>query len=131
MNYLERTRAFTKRTSKFGGDIINLVMSVKPNHVNKSILSQLIRSSTSIGANYCEASNASSKKDFRNKIFICKKEAQETQHWLQMLSKSNAETTNMTRKYWRECHEFIMIFQAIINSLNKRKNLNGQCLNGK
>ena len=41
--------------------------------VNEPIIKQLIRSATSIGANYCEANNASSKNDFRNKIYICKR----------------------------------------------------------
>jgi four helix bundle protein len=50
------------------------------------LVNQLVRSATSIGANYMEANGASSKKDFQNKIFIYKKEAQETKHWLRMIS---------------------------------------------
>jgi four helix bundle protein len=58
------------RTKKFGKEVIILLKKIKPNYINRSIISQLIRSATSVGANYCEANNASSKKDFRNKIFI-------------------------------------------------------------
>jgi four helix bundle protein len=83
-----------ERTAKFGEDIIGLCQSIKQNTVNRSIVDQLIRSSTSIGANYMEANGASSKKDFRNKMHICKKEAQETQ-----------------RKHWQEAHELVLIFQ--------------------
>jgi four helix bundle protein len=70
----------TERTAKFGEDVIVFCKSVKQDNINKPILNQLVRSGTSVGANYCEANNASSKKDFRNKIFICKKEAQETKY---------------------------------------------------
>jgi len=51
-----------------------LCKSIGLDHVNKSIINQLVRSATSIGANYMEANGASSNQDFTNKIFICKKE---------------------------------------------------------
>jgi len=120
MDYTEKTIILLKRTSKFGENIIELCAGVKPNFINRPIINQLVRSGTSIGANYCEAVNASSKRDFRNRIFICKKEVQETKHWLQMLSKSNADVKDKARMLWRECHEFVMIFQSTINTLNKK-----------
>ena len=110
-----------KRTGNFGENIIVFCKSIKQDNINRSIINQLVRSGTSIGANYCEANNASSKKDFRNKIFICKKEAQETKYWLQMITKCNQENKSEARKLWQECHELTMIFQKIVNSLNKRK----------
>lgn len=110
-----------KRAVKFGENIIVLCKSIKPDNINSSVINQLVRSGTSIGANYCEANNASSKKDFRNKIFICKKEAQETKYWLQMLAKCQPERKEETRTHWKECQELTMIFQAIINSLNKKE----------
>ena len=51
-----------KRTLAFSKDIINLLKAIKPNYLNRNIISQLIRSSTSVGANYREANGASSKK---------------------------------------------------------------------
>lgn len=63
-----------ERTAKFGEAVIDFVKTLKQNSINSPLISQIVRSATSIGANYCEANNASSKKDFRNKIFICKKE---------------------------------------------------------
>ena len=66
------------RTSKFGSEIIIFVKGIKENNINKSIINQLIRSATSIGANYMEADCAESKKDFIHKIGISKKEAKET-----------------------------------------------------
>jgi four helix bundle protein len=88
--------------------------------INKPIINQLIRSATSIGANYMEANGASSKKDFGNKIFICKKEAQETKHWLRMMTKCEPERLEDIRKLWGECQELTMIFQKINNSLRNK-----------
>lgn len=109
------------RTSKFGENIIILCKSVKQDIINKPIIVQLIRSATSIGANYMEANNASSRRDFANKIFISKKEAQETKHWLRMLSTAinDKETTEKLRVLWQECQELTMIFQKITNTLRK------------
>ncbi|TSC74517.1 MAG: S23 ribosomal protein [Parcubacteria group bacterium Gr01-1014_44] len=71
-----------ERTACFGETVIALCKSVKDSIITRPLISQLIRSATSIGANYMEANGASSKKDFINKIFICKKEAQETKNRL-------------------------------------------------
>lgn len=62
-----------KRTSKFGGDVILFCRKLSQDTITKPLISQLIRSATSVGANYMEANAASSKKDFKNKIHICKK----------------------------------------------------------
>lgn len=107
-----------ERTAKFGEDTIEFCKSIKQDIINKPIISQLVRSATSIGANYCEANNASSKRDFRNKIFICKKECQETKHWLRMMAKCVPEVKEEIKKLWKECQELTMIFQKIISSSN-------------
>ena len=90
------------RTLEFGKRIIRLCKSIKFNVVTSKIIDQLVRAGTSVGANYMEAINASSKKDFKNKLFICKKEAQETKYWLAMLKEceSNSEIDSLTQ----ECH---------------------------
>lgn len=110
-----------ERTAKFGENVIGLCKSVKANLICSPIITQLIRSATSIGANYTEANNASSRKDFTNKIFISKKEAQETKYWLRMLSKAidDKEVSEDLRILWKECQELTMIFQKITNSLRK------------
>jgi four helix bundle protein len=83
-------------------------------------LNQLIRSATAIGANYAEANNAASKADFKNKIYIAKKEAAETMYWLTLLSE---HTSNLEEcKYLvQECHFLLMTFQKIISTLNNGK----------
>lgn len=68
------------RTALFGEQLILFLKTLKETTLNKLILLQVIRSGTSIGANYCEADGAESKKDFQHKIGICKKEAKETKY---------------------------------------------------
>lgn len=108
-----------ERTAIFGEDVIKFCKTIGLNTINRPIISQIVRSATSIGANYCEANNSSSKKDFRNKIFICKKETQETKHWLRMLNSCVPERKEELKKLWQEAQELSMIFQKIISSLNK------------
>jgi four helix bundle protein len=102
------------RTSKFGAEIIVFAKKIKENNINKSIINQLIRSATSIGANYMEADCAESKKDFIHKIGICKKEAKETTHWLHMLAIAESDKAEDCRKLWQEAHELTLIFSAIV-----------------
>jgi len=110
-----------ERTAKFGENIIILCKKIGINDYNKSIINQVIRSATSIGANYMEANGVASKKDFINKIYICKKETQETKHWLRMLSTTNEEIIEELRFYWKEAQELTLIFQRIIMSCRKKK----------
>jgi four helix bundle protein len=109
-----------ERTIRFGINIIKFCRENKDLSI-KSIINQLIRSGTSIGANYCEANNASSKKDFGNKIFICKKESQETKYWLRILSSCLLnKQKEKARNLWKECQELTMIFQKIVNTIDKK-----------
>lgn len=108
-----------ERTARFGEAIIKFCLSHKHDTVTKPIINQLVRSATSIGANYMEANGASSKKDFTNKIFICKKEAQETKHWLRMIAACLPEQKEVIRKFWKEAQELTLIFNKISSSARK------------
>jgi len=112
-----KTFDLEERTAKFGESVILFCREINQDSITKPLVSQFIRSGTSIGANYCEANNASSKSDFRNKIYICKKESQETKHWLHMLSIALPDKKEELRKIWKECQELTMIFQKISNKL--------------
>ncbi len=105
-----------ERTAKFGEDIIDFIKTLKQNVINIPLVNQLIRSATSIGANYCEANNASSKRDFKNKIFICKKEASETKYWLRMIAHANPDKKEKCKLLWKEANELTMIFSKIAES---------------
>jgi len=102
------------RTAQFGEATIELAHNIKKNEITRPLISQLVRSATSISANYMEADGAESKKDFRHKISICKKEAKETMHWLRMMAKASATDTGQCRKLWKEVHELTLIFSSIL-----------------
>lgn len=109
-----------ERTAKFGEDIIEFTKTVKRDEIIKPILNQLIRSGTSIGANYCEADGAESGKDFKHKIGICKKEAKETKYWLRMMAKATPIKANECRQLWKEVQELTLIFSSILKPKNKK-----------
>jgi four helix bundle protein len=102
------------RCLKFSQSIIILCGTIKETAITRPLISQLVRSATSVGANYAEANNASSKTDFRNKIYIAKKEANETKYWLKLLAPTNETLL-------QEIQELILIFQSIINTLNRNR----------
>src|SRR3989338_9245987 len=103
-----------ERTAKFGEDIIKFANSFTRNAINNPLITQLVRSGTSIGGNYMEADGAESKKDFRHKIGICKKESMETMHWLRMIVAANPTRNIECREFWQETHEFVLIFSSIL-----------------
>lgn len=107
-----------ERTAIFGEKVIKFVKQLTEDSINRPLINQLIRSATSIGANYMEADGANSKQDFNHKISICKKEAKETLHWLRMVAVANVQYKEICRELWKESHEFVLIFSAI---LKKRK----------
>ena len=111
-----------ERTAVFGENVIKLLKNIPKDLINKPIISQLVRSATSVGANYMEANGASSKKDFRNKIHICQKEAKETKHWLRMLAVCSPKVKNEIRNLWSECQKLTLIFGKITSTLNKKNN---------
>jgi len=105
-----------ERTARFGEKTLEFVVGLSRNEVNKSLISQLVRSGTSIGANYMEADSAESKKDFEHKIGISRKEAKETMHWLRMIARANRDKSDDCRKLWKESQELVFIFSSIINN---------------
>ena len=104
-----------ERTAKFSENLIIFCKLCPKNVITIPLIDQLIRSGTSMGANYCEANGASSKKDFRNKIFICKKESKETQYWLRIIGSSldNENLRKDCQKLLQEARELGMIFSSI------------------
>lgn len=106
-----------ERTARFGESIILFCRSLSQDTIIRPIIIQLIRSATSIGANYMEANGAESKKDFLHKVNICKKESKETMHWLRMLSCAIPSKSDECKKYWQEAKELTLIFSKIC--LNK------------
>ncbi|MBI2888926.1 MAG: four helix bundle protein [Parcubacteria group bacterium] len=103
-----------ERTARFGEDTIEFARQIPKDTVTAPLISQFVRSGTSIGANYCEADCAESRKDFEHKLGICKKEAKETKHWLRMIAKAVPSLKNTAQKLWKESNELQLIFISII-----------------
>jgi four helix bundle protein len=110
-----------ERTALFGEEIIDFAKTLPHDRISNELVKQFIRSGTSIGANYMEADGAESKKDFRHKIALCKKEAKETKHWLRMISKANPDRKIECKNLWQEAQELTLIFSTIINTSRKTK----------
>jgi len=109
-----------ERTAKFGEDVLMLCKTLKVTILNEPIIKQIIRSATSVGANYMEANGACSKKDFCNKIYISKKEALETKHWLRMLlATESGESMDQIKRLLQEAHELSCIFHKIATTTKK------------
>ncbi len=108
-----------ERTTRFSKNVIIFIKTIKPTYLNKNIIYQLLKSSTSVGANYMEANGASSKKDFRNKIYICHKEILETKYWIDLFSETLSEKNKIEqlRKIYKEAQELTLIFNKISSSL--------------
>jgi hypothetical protein len=107
-----------ERTGRFGEMIIEFVKTLERNEINRPLIGQLVDAGSSVGANYMEADGAESKKDFKHKIAICKKEAKESKHWLRMIRKANPHKAAECQRIWQEAHELTLIFSSII--LGKR-----------
>src|SRR5215475_7374428 len=102
-----------ERTGRFGEAIIAFARMIPLTDITRPLVSQLVRSGTSVGANYVEADDADSKKDFRFKIGLCRREAKETKHWLRMIVAAVPQRREEARPLWQEAKELNLIFGAI------------------
>ena len=109
-----------ERTAVFGEEVIKFAKKIPQNPITNPLITQLVKSGTSIGANYCEADDAESKMDFKHKIGICKKESRETKHWFRMIAIAAPELKEEARKLWQEAKELNLIFNSINNKLKKK-----------
>jgi four helix bundle protein len=102
-----------ERTAIFGESIVRLSKKVPHNPTNNRLIDQLVGAGTSVGANYCEANEAVSAKDFRHNISRCMKEAKETKFFLRMVVASEPRLADEARPLFREAHELLRIFGAM------------------
>ncbi|MFC1478988.1 four helix bundle protein [Planctomycetota bacterium] len=118
MNKKEKSKPFDldERTFKFAKDIRGFVKKLTKTISNKEDIKQLIRASGSVGANYIEANEALSKKDFYMRIKICRKEAKESNYWLRLIDVTDDDSLEKQRlDYVQESKELTHIFGAIIS----------------
>lgn len=105
-----------ERTACFGESVIAFCKKVPKGPVTVPLIDQLIRAGTSVGANYCEADDGVSRKDFRNHIGTCRKESRESKYWLRMIAAAVPEMKDEARTIWREAKELNLIFSKIFRS---------------
>ena len=110
-----------ERTAKLAEDVIDFLKTLEQSVLNRRIIDQLVGSCGSIGANYCEAVEAESKKDFSHKMGISKKEIKESKHWLRLLARVHPENKEKIRVLWQETHELLLIFSKIIRSSRAKR----------
>ncbi len=104
----ERTFQFTKRVIEFCKELPRTVENIE-------LIRQEVRASGSVGANYIEANESLSKKDFKMRIKISRKESKESRYWLRLIIETNKLTDNSEGKFLvRESSEFIKIFSSIL-----------------
>lgn len=102
-----------ERTAAFGEHVVKFAKRVPVNPVTMPLITQLVKAGTSVGANYAEANDAESKKDFRHKIGICRKESRESKHWFRMIVAAVPELRTEAATLWQEAKELNLIFSAI------------------
>ena len=116
----KRTYDLDERTAIFGETVIEFVQHVKLTPITSPLVSQLVRSATSIGANYCEAAEAGSDKEFWYRVSISNREARETKHWLRMLAHAVPLCKDDIRVLWKEANELNLIFASICRKGKER-----------
>lgn len=109
-----------ERTAVFGEQVIRFCRALPKTVITEPLIRQIVRSSTSVGANYGEADDSISKKEFRQKIGTCKKEARETKHWLRMIAAAEPDSAAQARDLWKEAHELHLIFATIYRKVSTK-----------
>jgi four helix bundle protein len=102
-----------ERTALLGENVILYARTIAIDAITSPLIKQLVRSATSVGANYCEANDAGSKKEFLYRISVCNREVRETKHWLRMLAVAFPTCKDCARLLWKESHELNLIFSSI------------------
>lgn len=110
-----------ERTARFGENIVRFSQNIPRNPTNNRLIDQIVGCGTSVGANYCEANEGVSKKDFCYSVGRCIKEAKETRFFLRMIAAAEPQNTTKARELYREAGELLLIFCAMRkNSLNNK-----------
>ena len=109
----KRVYDLEERTARFGEAIIDFAKTIPQDSVTNRLIDQLVGAATSVGANYVEADDAVSKKEFLKNIGTCRKEARETKHFLRMIVRAVPDSKPRARKLWLEARELHLIFSKI------------------
>jgi len=109
----KRVYDLEERTARFGEAVIDFARTIPQDAVTNRLIGQLVGAATSVGANYVEADDAVSKKEFLKNIGTCRKEARETKHFLRMVVRAVPDSKSRARILWQEARELHLIFSKI------------------
>lgn len=113
---------FKKRTKQFGLRTIKLAESLPNNWATRTLAHQLLRSATSVGANYRAACRARSRAEFRAKLGICEEEADESLYWMELLIESGKVKASQLKDLMAEGKEILAVIISSIKTSRKRTN---------
>jgi four helix bundle protein len=112
-------RDMAERTKRFALRVVRLVAKLPKNDVGRVIGKQLLRSATSIGANYREATRSSTKKHFTSILVTSLREADETLYWLELLAESNTVKPALIADLTNECRQLVAILAASVKKARR------------
>ena len=108
-----------ERTAHFGENVIDFLKAVRRDDMTSPLVGQLMRAAGGVGANYCEANDAVSRKEFRHRIALCRRESKESKHWLRLIARADDRQLETARTLWKEAKELNLIFASILRGLDK------------
>jgi len=116
MTEIQNTKQYDleDRTLKFGKRVLRLAKALPKNTINFKLIDQFVRSGTSMGANYREANETETKKDFKFRMRICRKEGKETIYWINLIIEANPDFEERIKPLLQETTEIVKIFAAIL-----------------
>lgn len=111
---------FEKRSTDFGVEVVRFCKKLPKDVVNSRLISQLVGSAGSVGANYREANDALGKNDFLHRLKIARKEAKEVMHWLELLEAANQKVALEINRLKTEANELKNILSSMIINTGKK-----------
>jgi four helix bundle protein len=102
------------RTTEFAKAVVRLCMKLPRNPINDRLIDQLVGSAGSVGANYREANDSVGDKDFVMRMKISRREAKESQHWLELILEANKGKETEISFLQKESSELVKILSTII-----------------
>lgn len=114
---MEKQYDLEKRTETFAAQVIGTSRKLPRDTANTELVKQVVRATGSVGANYIEANESLSKKDFANRVKICRKEAKECRYWLRLINTSNPGFEKEVNGLVQESTELMNIFGAILKKV--------------
>ena len=120
-----------KRTKAFAIAVIHFIDNLPKNKAARLMSEQLLRSATSIGANYREANHAESRRDFVHKVAIVEKEATESLYWIELFEELMLGNPEQVKALFHECNQLVAIFTRIGKTTKQNLSLQSEIRNPK